>query len=507
MTFLNNMKDQLNTATTENGANAYATTGTKVLDFFSQGGALRSSTDNRAVQMFSQAWSENNELALKTMFYFRDIRGGQGQRGAFREQLKYLSEISPDTVRKNLPLIAEYGRWDDLYSLFDVNSDLRDNVIEVFSNQLTKDMQALRDGDNVSLLAKWLKSENASSKETKRFGFLTRQGMGLSSKDYRKILSRLRKHLDIVERKVSADGWEDINYEHVPSNAMMKYRKAFDSHDHTRFMDYIGKVTDGEAKINATTLYPYEIVEKVMPSWGYNSKQIDPAVADAMWNALPDYIEGNDENSIAVVDVSGSMSGTPMNVAISIGLYLAERATGPYKDHFITFSGRPELQAVVGKTLTERVTNMSQADWQMNTNIEATFDLILDTAVRNKVPQSEIIKRVYIISDMEFDDCAGSGVSSGRGYHGDLSGKADQTLFNEIRAKYARAGYEMPALVFWNVDARNTQFPMKADERGFVNVSGFSPSVFKSLMSGKSVTPTELMLEVILAERYAPLEV
>ena len=497
-TFLDNLKNQTNVAYTENGARAFATTGTKVLDFFSQGGALREAGADRAINIFSQAWSENNELALKTMFYFRDIRGGQGQRGAFRAQLEYLAKISPETVKKNLALIAEYGRWDDLYSLFDVDKGdktidltLREAVVETFKNQLIQDIEAFRSGENVSLLAKWLKSENASSKETKRLGYLTRIGLGFSPKMYRKTLSQLRKHLDVVERKVSADKWDDINYEHVPSNAMMKYRKAFDKHDHQRFETFIGKVNAGEAKINVSVTYPYEIVEKV------RSREIQASVAQAMWDNLPDYVEGSDENSLAVVDTSGSMWGQPINVALSIGLYLAERARGPYKDHFITFSNRPALQEVVGSTIVEKIQNMQNAHWDMNTNIEAVFMLILNTAVKNSVAQEDMIKRLYIISDMEFDNCTRSSNRGG----------VDETLFQTIKHFYGEAGYEMPALVFWNVNARNVQFPMKADERGFVNVSGFSPSIFKTLMTGESTSPEELMLEVLGSERYAPLKV
>jgi hypothetical protein len=275
---------------------------------------------------------------------------------------------------------------------------------------------------------------------------------------------------------------------------MMKYRKAFDKHDHVRFEEFIGKVNTGEAKINSSVLYPHEIVGKVM------DHQIDNSIAEAMWNNLPDWINGSDENSIAVVDTSGSMWGTPIQVAISLGLYMAERATGPYKDHFITFSANPELQSVRGDTLATRVRNMENASWNMNTNIEAVFDLILNTAIKHDISQDEMVKRLYIVSDMEFDAATGSG-----GYN--YVPTADETLFQTIRNKFAKAGYEMPALVFWNVNARNKQFPMKMDERGFVNVSGFSPSIFKTLMTGEFTTPYELMLGVLNSERYAPIQV
>lgn len=493
---LNALENQGNRTLTENGAVAYATTKSEVLDFFSQGGAIRNLSDAKQREMFARAWNENPELALKAMFYFRDVRGGQGQRGPFRNQLSYLADVAPETVRKNLANIPLYGRWDDVYALdgTEVEADAYTLLVE----QLQEDMVGADNKESISLLAKWLKSENASSDETKRLATKTRKALGWSSKRYRKALSALRAHLDVVERKISSGEWEEVEYSHVPSNAMMKYRNAFRKHDEARFTGFIDKVNAGEAKINSSVLYPHEIVGKLL---GWNNN-ISPTVAQAMWDNLPNYVSG-EENAIAVVDVSGSMSGTPMEVAIALGIYLAERAEGVYKDRFITFSEKPELQKVEGKDIATKVNGLRTANWDMNTDMEAVFQLILDAAVTNKIPQSEMLDKLYIISDMEFD-----AATSGGGWYSSTKRPApDATLFQTIEKKFADAGYKMPNLVFWNVDARNQQFPMSMDDRGFQNVSGYSPSIFQSLMSGEFVSAYDLMLEVLNSERYASVQV
>lgn len=493
--FLDALQDQGNRAFTENGAVAYATTKSDLLDFFSQGGAIRNRPASEQQAMFARAWNENPELALKAMFYFRDVRGGQGQRGAFRNQLKWLADIDPKVVAKNIKNVPEHGRWDDLYSL--EGTPVEADMWKLIHVQLMDDLVSSAGEDGgVSLLAKWLKSTNASSAESKRLARKTRKSFGWSEKHYRKVVSDLRKHIGIVERQLEARAWDDINYSTVPSQAMLKYRKAFRAHDEARFGQFIEKVNNGEAKINAATLYPHQIVGKLLSY--VDDMRADEA--DAMWNALPDYIpEG--ENSICVVDVSASMNGTPMEVAIALGIYAAEHAKGPYKDHFITFSSKPTLQKVVGSGIKAKVDGVRRAAWQMNTDIEAVFDLILATAVNSNLPQEEMVDKLYIISDMEFDDATHDRYSYSNRSGGPTSAP-DKTLFDTIRAKYAAAGYVMPNLVFWNVDSRNDQFPMSMDDRGFQMVSGFSPSIFEHLVSGEFISAYDIMLKVLTSPRY-----
>lgn len=490
--FLSGLENETNRTTTENGAAAFKSTKSSVLDFFASGSAMRGLGEHEHVSYFSNAWLENPELAFKCMFYARDVRGGQGQRDAFRNQLRYLSTLDSETLRANLKWIPVYGRWDDLYALFD--TPLENDVLEMFKTQLMKDMG---NPDTPSLLAKWLKSENASSPRTKQLAAKTRKYLKFSPAQYRKVLSTLRSTLNVVERDMSKSNWSEIQYPHVPSQAMMKYRNAFKRNDGSRFTDFVESVNRGEVKINSDTLYPYQIVEKVGVFTGYwgsrNTSTIDPKLAQAMWDNLPDYVDGNDGNAIAVVDTSGSMNGDPINVAVSLGMYFAERNAGPFKDHFITFSDNPELQKIAGNDFVAKVRKIGQANWGGSTNLEATFDLILRTAVKNNVPAEDMPTKLFIISDMQFN-C--------------VRGGRDETLYEAMRRKYQQAGYEAPQVVFWNVRATaNPNQPATMDERGVQLVSGLSPSVFQYVMSGAFQTPYELMLDVLNSERYEPLKV
>lgn len=474
------IEDEMNNFTvTENGARTNATSGSALLDFFALGGALRTMDADKANSVFLSALREDTLLAVKIMFYFRDIREGQGQRSPFRTQLKFLADYAPHVVVANFDRIVEFGRWDDLFVLLD--TQLKPEVIEYVSSQLEKDFDAYALKKPISLLAKWMKSENTSSKESVRVAKILRKGLCMTSKEYRTVLSELRAYLKVVEVSMSAGKFSEIEYDKVPSQAMLKYRKAFSAQDGDRFEAYLTQVRSGEKKINAGTLYPQQIVHDILRGKTDN--------ADVLWDALPDFIGENAENSIAVVDTSGSMCGTPIEVALSLGIYLAERNKGIYKDKFITFSERPTMQSLKGDNIVEKVNNLNSAHWDMNTNIELVFQLILAAAIKNKIDVSEMVSKIYIISDMEFDAACSSNMSI--------------TLFQDIEKQYAMAGYTMPKLVFWNVDARNVQVPVTMNDKGVQLVSGYSPSIFKNLMKCTSLSAYELMMDVIGSERYS----
>lgn len=486
---LSAMTDVNNATTTTNGAGAFKSTKSNVLDFFALGSALRERSPKEQVDIFVSAWMENPELALKAMFYARDVRGGQGQREAFRNQLRYLATVAPKTVYANLPLIPEYGRWDDLYTL--VGTRLETHALELMRKQLMQDME---NPESPSLLAKWLKSENASNARTKELATITRKFMKLSSPNYRKVLSALRARLNVIERQISSNQWTDIDYSSVPSLAMMKYRNAFAKHDEAGFKAFIDKVNAGEETINSSTLYPYEIVEKVgvFNGWGHHTSTIDPQVAQAMWDNLPDYVDGDAGNAIAVVDTSGSMMGKPINVAVSLGMYFAERSQGAFKDHFITFNTNPELIKIAGDDFMSKVRHIGNAPWGMSTNLESVFRLILDGAIANNVPQDEMPEKIFIISDMQFN-CVSDGTRA--------------TMFDAMKQMYSHAGYELPNVVFWNVNGVNSNQPVTMNEQGTQLVSGFSPSLFKYILGAAYETPYEMMLNVLNSERYQPLTV
>lgn len=462
---------------TENGALTHATSGSALLDLFAMGGALRNRSDKEVDSLFRKAFKEDALNATKVAFYLRDIRGGQGERKTFRTILSTLASSNPEVVRKNLEHIVEYGRWDDLLVL--LNSELEIVVLDFMKNKFFEDKALCNEGKSFSLLAKWLPSENASSQTTKAYAKKIRKYFGMSSKEYRKSLSVMRKALDIVERKASSGKWEDINYSIVPSKAALMYRGAFYKHDATRYANFVNAVKEGVAKINTATIYPYEIVSKIL----YNRARDEALMA--LWDNLPNYA-GDDKNALVVADVSGSMTGLPMAMSISLAIYFAERNKGIFKNCFMTFSTRPAIVELKGKNLVEKIHNVSKAHWSMSTNLQATFDVILNAAVKGAISESDMPSTLYIISDMEFDACVENG---------------KKTNFDAIKEKYDAAGYHMPTLVFWNVNSRNNNLPVRYNENGVALVSGNSPSVFKMSVTG-NLDPYAFMMNTIGSERY-----
>lgn len=482
--FLQGLKTDSNYTLTENGSLTHRTTNSMVLDMFAQGAAMRNRSESDVILMFRKAFAEDQKLALKCLFYIRDVRGGQGERRFFRVILKDLATQNPDAVRRNLEFIAEYGRWDDYYAL--VDTSLETEMFAFLKRQFALDAQC----DAPSLLAKWLKSENASSKETRKLGTKTRIAFGLSHKEYRKALSVVRERINVLERLMSAGKWDLIEFDKIPSRAGLIYKNAFARRDLIA-KKYETFAKDETTKVNAGTLYPYELVEKALSfSRPYGHSDTDRAMINKYWENLKDYFNGKEMNGIAVVDTSGSMYGTPLNVAVSLGMYIAERSGGPFANHFITFSNRPELVEFEGIDFVDKVKRCSQANWQMNTNIEAVFDLLLKNALATKATQDDLPQNIYIISDMEFDSCA-------------CRGRDKETLMEGIAKEWAANGYDMPHLIFWNVDARQNNIPMLGVGR-ISYVSGFSPSVFESVISGKS--GYQLMEETLLKDRYAPIQ-
>lgn len=482
--------------TTENGATARSTTGSDILNLFSQIGGLRA-TPEASVPMVLKALREDPDLTAKCVFYSRDPRGGQGEREIFRQNIRALV-VADSRFKKLIPHIPYFGRWDDMFCLIDV---AKEEVMAEIHKQLDSDLGC----KNPSLLAKWLPSENASSAKTVALARVIRNELKLNSKDYRQMLSALRKQIAVVETLMSSGQWDQIEFKSVPSNAMLLYRKAFGRRDPMRFSQYMEDVKSGKTKINAGVLFPYDLVGKYLHYLPSSADEMSDAVIDAQWKALPDYFNGVTENSMVVADVSGSMSGLPMAVSISLAMYVAERNKGPWHNRFLTFSEEPYMDTVRGNSLREKVQNLSQAKWNMNTNIEKVFDTILRVAVNTSVKPADMVKRIYIVSDMEFDVA-----TSKREYtwNGDRShSKVDETLFQTIRGRYTAAGYDLPELIFWNVSARNTQFPMAMDERGFLNVSGCSPSIFKHTLGKKFASAYDLMLEVLQSPKYECIKV
>ena len=480
MTFINALESQLNETTTANCAKAYKSTLNKCLDLFGKIAACRNDV-GQAQKLFAHAYKEDPETATRILFWARDIRGGQGERTVFRTLFKYLVEETPEIGGKLIELVPVYGRWDDLLILEDTS--LWNNVLEVIKSQLNADNVLSASGGNISLVAKWLPSINASSKDSKRLGRKIASHLGWTERQYRQNLSKLRAKIKIVETAMCSKEWSAIDYSKVPSRAAFMYRKAFAKQDATRYTEYLSAVEKGEAKINASTLYPYDIVNQYLYKGARNDKTID-----LQWEALPNYMEGNEFNGLVVADVSGSMMGMPMAVSISLAMYISERNSSPvWKDKFITFSAQPELQSIVGSTIGKRIDNLSRAAWSMSTDLMAVFKTILEAAEKNSVAPEDMPQKLIIVSDMQFDVACHSN---------------KRTNFEQIQKLYRKAGYELPNVIFWNVNAIGGNVPMTVDDMGTCLVSGCSPSILKSILTGNSITPIDTMNDTVYSERY-----
>ena len=477
------LKQEANKTVTENGAVTHLTTESDCLDLFATIGALRHASDSEIEARFIRAFSENRDIAMKLLFFARDIRGGLGERRVFKVILNWLAENEPSSVLKNLQYVAEYGRYDDLLCL--MGTPCEHQMLDVLKAQFDKDNEALKVGGEVSLLAKWLPSVNASKAQTVLYAKKIAKHFGMNDASYRKALVALRARIRIIENNLREKDYT-FDYSKQPSKAMYKYRKAFMRNDSERYSDFMSKVSSGEAKLNAKTLLPYEIIT---PFFNKNVDNEERKVINATWLSQEDF--GGDENTLVVVDGSGSMYSwiepKPITVALSLGLYFAERNKGAFKNHFITFSEKPQLVEIKGEDLLDKLRYCCSFNEVANTNIEAVFNLILKTAVKNSLPESDLPAKLVIVSDMEFDACAEN---------------ASLTNFQKAKKKFEAAGYKLPDVIFWNVASRNRQQPVTENEQGVALVSGCTPRLFEMVASG-TMNPYAFMLEVIGSERYA----
>ena len=490
MSFLRKIQKEQYYTLTENDALALESTSNHLVDLFATAGALRNRDEADIVDMFAKALIEDKLLATKMAFYTRDVRGGLGERRTGRLMLRFLAKNYPDIFNKNVEYIAEYGRYDDLvYLLYDAP----EVIVPLLKKQLVQDIGNMKANRQISLLAKWLPSVNTSNKETVNKGRFLAKRFNMSERNYRKTLSALRKYLNVVEVNMSKRNYEDIIYPEVPSKAMNNYRNAFRRNDEERFSMFMNKVEKGEEKINASVLYPYDIVEKYL--YGRNLFGMDfnvelDEVLEAQWKALPDYVEG--ENSFLVMaDVSGSMMGRPLATSVGLALYFAQRNKGAFANRFMTFSARPELVEIKGESLLENIRYIVTQKWMMNTNLEAAFDLVLSTAVKYKTPKEELPTSIVVITDMEFDMCADK----------------NWLFYDAMKAKFEHFGYTIPNIVFWNVNSRKSTYHASFDRKGVQLASGQSVSVFETLVKGINLTPYEYMCSVIDVPRYEKISV
>ena len=495
MNFAEAIKNDSRHTYTENGATAISSTGSGLLDFFGSAGSLRTANNSRIETLFAEAIKDDKLLAAKSLFYIRDVREGLGERNTFRVLLHYTAMHHPEMVKPNIALIGEYGRFDDLYEL--VNTPLEDDMWAYIKQQLADDYwKAMRANKPCSLLAKWLKTADASSARTRKLGIMTARNIDMTVYDYKRCVRALRKYIDVTEAKMSTQNWDKIDYSTVPSRAMMNYRKAFQKHDGNRYNEFINKAVKGEAKINASTLFPYDLIEKYLQEtddyyWDFNFNRLHYNEAiEAQWNALPDYV-GTEANAIVIADTSGSMSGRPICSAVGLAVYFAQRNKGAFHNLWMSFSHDSKVQTLRGESLAQQLASIDTKYWHSNTNLERAFEHILQIACDNHVKPEEMVKSIIVISDMEIDCCTGS----------------SWLFYDEMRQRYLNAGYDIPNIVFWNVNSRHDIFHADKNRKGVQLCSGQSPATFRQLMKSVGMTPMEMMMSVLNSERYDPIQI
>jgi len=490
-TFMNGLQNVTNYKLTENGALAHKTTLSGVMDLFALGGAYRRRSDADCILLFKNAFEEDRLLALKTLFYLRDVRGGQGERRFFRVCYKWLANNYPDVARKNLELLPEYGRYDDLiYATID--TPIEADMFAIVKHQLALDVEC----KTPSLMAKWLPSENCSSRETKIVAGMIRNYLGMTHKEYRKMLSVLRGRINVLEKLMSANRWSEIEFDKIPSKAGLIYRNAFSRRD-ILSKKYEAFAKDKTTKVNAKALYPYEIVGEAIKNMGgywYSDEKItdtDRAMLDKYWENQKDVLNGTPLNMLCVCDTSGSMCGSdkmaPINVAIGLSMYAAERAGGPFHNHYISFSSRPQLIKIEGVDFYDKVKRIYKTNLCEDTNLEAVFNLLYNTALHAR--SEDIPNQIVVISDMEINH-----MTCGNWNNEDRI----LTGMEVMRKRWAAAGLKLPKLVYWNVDARQNTFLDLGPDVSYV--SGASVENFKAIITGK--TGWDLVMEVINSDRY-----
>ncbi len=495
MSYLDNLKTEANYTRTLNGAKTHRSTGSACLDFFAVAGGMRYRRPADQIRLFDRAYIETPELAMKLLFHLRDIRGGMGERKLFRTLLRHVAFSWPESARKNTEYIAEFGRWDDVLCL--LNTPAKIQAVEVIKKQLEEDEAALRrrkageEDAHISLLAKWLPSDNASSPRTRKTAARLISSLGMDQRSYRRLVTSLRARIGLTECQLTRKTPEKINYEAVPAQAMLKYRNAFQRSDGLRFGIYLAEAERSDKLIHAETLFPYEVLRPFFNK-GYwcSSEPEGMDVLEQLWNNLPGTI-GN-VNAISVVDTSGSMyfsKGplTPALISQAMGLYCAERCEGLFHNHLITFESSPHLVEIHGATLRDKLRYIRTLPWGGSTNLEAVFYLILTAAVNSGAKQKELPRVIYIFSDMEFNYCMRN---------------ANKTVYENARKIFEACGYDMPAVVFHNVNSWQMQTPVTAHTKGTALTSGAGTHALAHKFDG-NITPMDHMLRVLNSDRYA----
>ena len=481
----NAMKKEATKVFTENGCEAYNTTGSSVLDLFATIGAMRAVDSPTIVSRLQRAYAVDPLHTVRCVFYGRDIRGGCGERTTFRTCLEWLARYKPDDIIPNIEYIAEFGRFDDLYTL--VGTRCEEQMWAVMRKQFEEDLKNLEEGKSISLLAKWIKSPDATSAKSRYLGVKTAEKMGYSVYDFKRVLRKLRKKLKLVETAMCANDWGSIDYSAVPSKAACNYRSAFRRHDGARYYKYLMAVQQGDAQITASTLHPYDIIRGIR-----SGEDVEPL--ELQWEALPNYV-GDNDNIVVMADVSGSMTGRPIDTSIGLAMYFAQRNKGVFHNLCMTFESQPSfIHLRDEEDLVESYNRMAAAPWGGSTNLLGAMEALLKLCVDNEVSPADIPKALVVITDMEFDVATGN-------YR--LDYHWDEDIYSRISKMFTEKGYEAPKLIFWNVNARRDTFHADKLNQGVLCVSGQGVSTFKLVLDCLNMSPIEACMHVLDSERYS----
>ena len=479
--------EELKWGKTWNGEDTLITTGSKNLDLFGRAGSMRASEIEEKTEIFDEAYDEDANIAMKLLFYIRDIRGGYGERDFFNQVINHVAINHPASVEKNIWAISEFGRAKDLYSL--IGTPVEEAMWDYMKQKFNEDIEHMEQGKPISLLAKWLATPDSKSTNTKNLGKLTAKKLGYDFKhmsEYKKKLRKLRKYLDIPEIKMAANQWDQIDYSKVASRSMLTHKNAFKKHDGIRYEDYVTAVKSGEAEMHMDTNTPYDVILKAIKDYSSDLEE--------MWKQLPDMVS---KNALVMCDTSGSMtcrygnkSAIPMVVAFSLALYIADRNKGDLKNLFMTFSSSPNFVEFGKGTLKEKYKKFEQAPWGGSTDLEAAFNTLLNIAINNKLTQEDMPEAIIIVSDMQINCVKGIDYDN------------RMTFYDKMSDLYKQHGYNMPAVTFWNVNAVSPAFHASHDTRGASLVSGYSVNILKQVLENIGTTPFELMMKVVNSERY-----
>ena len=518
---------------TENGMLGFSSTDNPIVDTNFALSSMRSWEEEKITEAFLRCLKYNELMAVKWLFMIGDIRQGAGERRTFNVCLQALANKKPKLTRELIKLIPVYARWDYLCKLAtkeDVPTNVRYEALNEIKSQLEADLEAMKENEPISLLGKWLPSNNTSSKQTRHEAYIIRTFLEMTESEYRKTLSKLRKYLNVIETFITEGRWNEIDYSQVPSKANIKYSKQFLVHDRERREGFLQRAFDNEdgAKLNASVTCPYEIVD--MYTRYIKNKALDLNLScdaeyqddkryfdiikekvednieyETLWKSLSDFTEGKDIKTLCVLDSSGSMTMrisswstvTSLDIARSLTIYFSERLSSAYKNTCLEFSRTTRFIKFDEDSLCKKLIELFKYNDCSNTNLELVFDKILEVAINNNLKQEDLPTNVLIISDMEFDSAARCNLTRG------------QQVYNNVvmnaQKKYKKAGYKLPGLVFWNIRSRTNTIPVKKNENGLVLLSGFSPSMIKMVLSGE-IDPAKALYKLLDSERYQPIE-